>query len=326
MNLRIVRGLALLATAVMAAGASAQQPYPAPGKQIRFIVPFSAGGATDLIARAVGQKLTESTGAQVIVENRPGASGMIGADLVAKSPPDGYTLLMASTAEIVINPSVYPKMTYDPVKDLAPVTLAGITPLILVVSPGTQLGSVSDIVAQAKAKPDSISFASAGGGSVQHLAGELLKTLTSTQMVHIPYKGAAPALADLLGGQVSMFFSGMPPAMTHVKSGKLRALAVTTPKRSPAAPDVPTMAEAGIAGFDISNWFGVFAPAGTPEDILNKLNAEIVKALALPDVKERLAGQGAETVGNTRAEFATFIDREITKYAKLARESGAKAE
>ncbi len=325
MNLPMVRGIALLATALVAAGASAQ-PYPAPGKQIRFIVPFSAGGATDLIARAVGQKLTESTGAQVIVENRPGASGMIGADIVAKSAPDGYTLLMASTAEIAINPSVYPKMTYDPAKDLAPVTLAGITPLILVVNPGTQLRSVSDIVAQAKAKPDSISFASAGGGSVQHLSGELLKTLTSTQMVHIPYKGAAPALADLLGGQVSMFFSGMPPAMTHVKSGKLRALAVTTSKRSPAAPDVPTMAEAGIAGFDISNWFGVFAPAGTPEDILNKLNAEIVKALALPDVKERLAGAGAETVGNTRAEFATFIDKEMAKYAKLARESGAKAE
>jgi tripartite-type tricarboxylate transporter receptor subunit TctC len=161
---------------------------------------------------------------------------------------------------------------------------------------------------------------------VQHLSGELLKTLTSTQMVHIPYKGAAPALTDLLGGQVSMFFSGMPPAMTHVKSGKLRALAVTTPKRSPAAPDVPTMAEAGIPGFDISNWFGVFAPAGTPDDILNKLNAEIVKALALPDVKERLAGVGAETVGNSRAEFAAFIDQEIAKYAKLARESGAKAE
>lgn len=325
MNLKIVRAVGLFAAALVAATASAQ-PYPAPGKPIRFIVPFSAGGATDLIARAVGQKLTESTGAQVIVENRPGASGMIGADIVAKAPPDGYTLLMASTAEIAINPSVYPKMTYDPAKDLAPVTLAGITPLILVVNPGSSLNSVKDIVAQAKAKPNGISFASAGGGSVQHLSGELLKTLTSTQMVHVPYKGAAPALADLLGGQVSMFFSGMPPAMTHVKSGKLRALAVTTPKRSPAAPDVPTMAEAGIPGFDISNWFGVFAPAGTPEDILNKLNAEIVKALALPDVKERLAGVGAETVGNSRAEFAAFIDKEIAKYAKLARESGAKVE
>ena len=323
MNLRSVRRIAVLATALVAGTASAQ-PYPS--KPIRFIVPFSAGGATDLITRTVAQKLAESTGAQVVVENRTGASGMIGADIVAKAPPDGYTLLMASTAEIAINPSLYAKMTYDPAKDLAPITLAGVTPLILVVNPGSSLDSVKDIVAQAKAKPNGISFASAGGGSVQHLSGELLKTLTSTQMVHIPYKGAAPALVDLLGGQVSMFFSGMPPAMTHVKSGKLRALAVTTPKRSPAAPDVPTMAEAGIPGFDISNWFGVFAPAGTPDDILNKLNAEIVKALALPDVKERLAGVGAETVGNTRAEFAAFIGKEIAKYSKLIRESGAKVE
>jgi len=289
-------------------------------------MPFAAGGATDLIARAVGQKLTESTGQQVVIDNRPGASGMIGADLVAKSAPDGYTLRMASTAEIAINPSLYPKMTYDPAKDLAPVTLAGITPLILVVSPGSTINSVKDLIGQAKAKPGSVSYASAGNGSVQHLSGELLKTLTATDMVHVPYKGAAPALTDLLGGQVSMFFSGMPPAMPHIKSAKLRGLAVTTPKRSPAAPDVPTMAEAGIPGFDISNWFGVFAPAGTPEDVLNKLNGEIVKALAQSDVKERLASQGAETVGNSRAQFAAFIEAEMAKYAKLIKESGAKAD
>jgi tripartite-type tricarboxylate transporter receptor subunit TctC len=321
MNLRIARFIALAAS-ILGIGVAFAQPYPA--KPIKFVVPFAPGGATDLIARAVGQKLTESMGQQVIVENRTGASGMIGADVVAKSPPDGYTLLMASTAEIAINPSLYAQMSYDAAKDFAPITLAGITPLILVVHPGSPAHSVKDLVAQARSNPGSVSFASAGNGSVQHLSGELLKTITGTQMIHVPYKGAAPALVDVLGGQVTMFFSGMPPAMPHVKSGKLRAIAVTTPKRSPAAPDVPTMAEAGIAGFDISNWFGVFAPAGTPDEILNRLNAEIVKALALPDVKERLASQGAETVGSTRAEFKAFVAAETAKYAKLVKESGAK--
>jgi tripartite-type tricarboxylate transporter receptor subunit TctC len=323
MRMRAVQFLTLLLTLALAGGALAQG-WPA--RPMRIIVPFAAGGATDLIARVVAQKLTDSLGQSVVVENRTGASGMIGADAVAKAAPDGYTLLMASTAEIAINPSLYSKMAYDPAKDLAPITLAGITPLILVVNPASSLGSVRDIVAQAKAKPGSLSYASAGNGSVQHLSGELLKMLTTTDMVHVPYKGAAPALTDVLGSQVSMFFSGMPPAMPHVKSGKLRALAVTTTKRSPAAPDVPTMAEAGIAGFDISNWFGMFAPTGTPEDVLNRLNTEIVKALALPDVKERLAAQGAEVVGDSRMEFAAFIKAEQAKYAELIKVSHAKAE
>ena len=318
-----LRRLALAAFACLSLvhGVAAAQPYPS--RPIRIVVPFAAGGATDLIARVTGQKLTESLGQQVVVENRPGASGMIGADAVARAAPDGYTLLMASTAEIAINPSLYPTMSYDPAKDLAPVTLAGITPLILVVNPGTPLRSVADIVAEAK-KGAKLSFASAGNGSVQHLAGELLKQTMSIDVAHVPYKGAAPALTDLLGGQVSLFFSGMPPAMPHVKSGKLRALAVTTTRRSPAAPDVPTMAEAGVTGFDISNWFGVFAPAGTPAAVLDRLNAEFVKALALPDVKERLASQGAETVGNSRDEFAAFIKAEAAKYAQLIKVSGAK--
>src|SRR6185437_10057035 len=259
----------LAAIALFALTAVAARGDTFPSRPIRIVVPFAAGGATDLIARVVGQKLTESLGQAVVVENRPGASGMIGADLVAKAPPDGYTLLMASTAEIAINPSLYSKMSYDPQKDLAPITLAGVTPLILVVNPASPLHSVADIVKEAKAHPGTISFASAGNGSVQHLSGELVKVLTSTDMVHVPYKGAAPALTDVLSGQVTMFFSGMPPAMPHVKSGKLRALAVTTPKRSPAAPDVPTMAEAGVQGFDISNWFGLLAPAGTPPGILD---------------------------------------------------------
>jgi tripartite-type tricarboxylate transporter receptor subunit TctC len=316
----------LAAIALFALTAVAARGDTFPSRPIRIVVPFAAGGATDLIARVVGQKLTESMGQAVVVENRPGASGMIGADLVAKAPPDGYTLLMASTAEIAINPSLYSKMSYDPQKDLAPITLAGVTPLILVVNPASPLHSVADIVKEAKAHPGTISFASAGNGSVQHLSGELVKVLTSTDMVHVPYKGAAPALTDVLSGQVTMFFSGMPPAMPHVKSGKLRALAVTTPKRSPAAPDVPTMAEAGVQGFDISNWFGLLAPAGTPPGILDKLHDEAVKALMQPTVKERLAEQGAEVVADSREHFGAFIKAEADKYAKLIKVSGAKAD
>ena len=316
----------LAAIALFALTAVAARGDTFPSRPIRIVVPFAAGGATDLIARVVGQKLTESLGQAVVVENRPGASGMIGADLVAKAPPDGYTLLMASTAEIAINPSLYSKMSYDPQKDLAPITLAGVTPLILVVNPASPLHSVADIVKEAKAHPGTISFASAGNGSVQHLSGELVKVLTSTDMVHVPYKGAAPALTDVLSGQVTMFFSGMPPAMPHVKSGKLRALAVTTPKRSPAAPDVPTMAEAGVQGFDISNWFGLLAPAGTPPGILDKLHDEAVKALMQPAVKERLAEQGAEVVADSREHFGAFIKAEADKYAKLIKVSGAKAD
>ena len=316
----------LAAIALFALTAVAARGDTFPSRPIRIVVPFAAGGATDLIARVVGQKLTESLGQAVVVENRPGASGMIGADLVAMAPPDGYTLLMASTAEIAINPSLYSKMSYDPQKDLAPITLAGVTPLILVVNPASPLHSVADIVKKAKAHPGTISFASAGNGSVQHLSGELVKVLTSTDMVHVPYKGAAPALTDVLSGQVTMFFSGMPPAMPHVKSGKLRALAVTTPKRSPAAPDVPTMAEAGVQGFDISNWFGLLAPAGTPPGILDKLHDEAVKALMQPTVKERLAEQGAEVVADSREHFGAFIKAEADKYAKLIKVSGAKAD
>ena len=316
----------LAAIALFALTAVAARGDTFPSRPIRIVVPFAAGGATDLIARVVGQKLTESMGQAVVVENRPGASGMIGADLVAKAPPDGYTLLMASTAEIAINPSLYSKMSYDPQRDLAPITLAGVTPLILVVNPASPLHSVADIVKEAKAHPGTISFASAGNGSVQHLSGELVKVLTSTDMVHVPYKGAAPALTDVLSGQVTMFFSGMPPAMPHVKSGKLRALAVTTPKRSPAAPDVPTMAEAGVQGFDISNWFGLLAPAGTPPGILDKLHDEAVKALMQPTVKERLAEQGAEVVADSREHFGAFIKAEADKYAKLIKVSGAKAD
>lgn len=300
------------------------QGYPV--KSIRVVVPFAPGGATDITARLAAQKITEAWAQAMVIDNRPGASGMIGADIVAKAPPDGYTVLLGSTAELAINQHLYSKMTYSTEKDLSPVTLAAITPLILVIHPSVPAESVTELIRLAKARPGQLTFASAGNGSVQHLSGELLKTSAQVDIIHIPYKGAGPAISDLLGGQVSMFFSGMPPAIPHVKGGKLRALAVTTRTRSPAATEVPTMQEAGVPGFDISNWFAYFVPAGTPKEIVAKLSAELARVLKLPDVKEKLASQGAETVGNSPEQLGQFVRAESVKYARLIKQSGAKAE
>ena len=312
--------LLVLSAALAAFSAAAQYP----GKPVRIVVPFSAGGTTDILARAVGQKLTAAWSQPIVIDNRPGASGMIGAEMVAKAPPDGYTVLMASVAEVAINQSLYTRMTYDPLKDLAPVTLAGFTPLILVVHPSVQARSVKELIGLAKAKPGRFTFASPGNGSVQHLSGELLKTVARVDITHVPYKGGAPAVTDLVGGQISMFFAGMPIVMPHVKAGRLRALAVTVTRRSPAAPDVPTMEEAGVPGFDISNWFGVYVPAATPKAVIAKLNSELSRVLNLADVKERLAEQGLETVGNSVEQFDAFFRAEILKYDKIIRESGAR--
>jgi len=297
-----------------------------PSKAVRVIVPYAAGGGTDLTARVVGARVSEAVGQQVIVDNRPGGAGMIGAELVAKAAPDGYTVLLATPAEMAINQHLFAKMPYQPEKDFAPVTLAVSTPLILVVHPAMPVKTVKDLIALARAQPGRINSASAGTGGVQHMALELLKMTAKVDIVHVPYKGAGPAIPDLIGGHVDMFFSGMPPAVTQVKAGKLRALAVTTAKRSPATPDVPTMAEAGIAGFDINNWFAYFVPAGTPPDVVARINAEINKALRMQDVKDRLAPQGAETIGTAPEELARYVRAESDKYATLIRVSGAKAD
>jgi tripartite-type tricarboxylate transporter receptor subunit TctC len=260
----------------------------------------------------------------VLVENRTGAGGVIGADVVAKAPPDGYTLLLATPAETVILPHLQ-KMPYNADKDLAPVSLAVVTPLILLVHPSLPAKTVKDFIAIAKARPGQLTYASAGSGGVQHLAGELLKITVKVDLVHVPYKGAGPVIPDLIGGHVASFFSGMPPAMPHITSGKLRPLAVTTTKRSPAAPEVPTMAEAGVPGFDISNWFAYFVPTGTPAAVVERLTGEINRALKAPDVLERLASVGGEAVGTTPEELGRFARAESEKYARLIKLSGARA-
>ncbi len=319
-----MRRLSRLLAALLVAGAAATaQAQTYPSKPIRMIVPFPPGGTTDILARAIGAELTKAWGQPVVIENRPGAGGNIGSEAVAKSPGDGYTLLMGTVGTHGINPSLYKKMPYDAVKDFAPVTLVALVPNILVVHPSVPAKSVAELIALAKKQPGKLTYASSGNGTSIHLSGALFESLTGVQMVHVPYKGSAPAVTDLLGGQVNMMFDNMPSALPHVKAGKLRPLGVTSAKRSPAVPDVPTIAEAGVKGYEASSWFGVLAPAGTPKDIVAKLNAEIAKSLGTPEMKEKLSSQGAEPVGNTPEQFGAFIRAEIDKWAKVVKASGA---
>jgi len=318
--------LSLAATLAILAPHAARAADAYPAKPVRFVVAFPPGGGTDIIARSIAQKLAERIAQQVVVDNRPGAGGNIGTDIVAKSAPDGYTMLMGSAGPLAINASLFGKMPFDPIKDLAPVTLAASTPNVLVVHPSLKAATVEELIALAKARPGEINFASSGHGTPAHLAGELFDSMAGVKMVHVPYKGAAPALADLLGGQVQLMFSTMPPALPHVKDGKLRALAVTSAKRSPAAPDLPTLDEIALPGFEANTWHGVVVPAGTPRAIIARLNREIVAILHLPDVVERFSSQGAEALGSTPEEFAAYIRSETLKWAKVVRDSGAKAE
>src|SRR3989475_2324281 len=311
----------LVVSAALAAFSAAAQ-YP--GKPVRIVVPFSAGGTTDILARAVGQKLTEAWSQPIVIDNRPGASGMIGAEMVAKAAPDGYTVLMASVAEVAINQSLYARMAYDPLKDLAPVTLAGFTPLILVVHPSVQARSVKELIGLAKANPGRLPLASPGNGSVQHLSGELMKTVARVDITPVPYKGGAPAVTDLVGGQISMFFAGMPIVMPHVKAGGIRAPGGEVAKGSPAAPGVPAKEESRRAGVETDRRVGVYVPAATPKAVMAKLNSEMSRVLNLAEVKERLAEQGLETVGNSVEQFDAFFRAEILKYDKIIRESGAR--
>jgi tripartite-type tricarboxylate transporter receptor subunit TctC len=296
-----------------------------PSKPIRIIVPASPGGAADILARTIAQKLSDSWGQQVLVDNRTGAAGIIGAEAAARAPNDGYTIMMGFAGVIAVNPSLYKILPYDSVKDFAPVALVAMSPLMLVVHPAVPAYSVNELIALAKAKPGLLNFASTGSGSTQHLSAELFKSMADISMTHIPYKGSSLAYPDLLAGNVSLMFENMLSMLPNAKSGKVRALAVTSAKRSAAMPEVPTVAES-VPGYSAVGWYGVLAPAGTDATIVNKLSAEINRILKLPEVSERLSSLGAEPTGSTPDEFATHIRIEIAKWGKVVRDSGARIE
>ena len=310
--------------AVALAGASAfasAQAYPT--KPIRMVVPYPAGGGGDLLARPLAQSLTETLGQQVIVENRGGAGGNLGMEFVAKSPPDGYTLVLALTAQYAVNPSLYPKLSYDPVRDYAPVSLVVRNPYVISVHPSLPVRSVKELIALAKARAGQLAFSSAGNGSGAHLCGEMMKTMAGINVVHVPYKGAAPAMTDLIAGHVQFSFLAWRSSGPQVKSGRLRALAVSTANRTPALPDLPAIAET-LPGYDLPVWYGVAAPAGTPREIIAKLNTEILRVLATSDFRQRMEADAAEPIGGTPEQFGDYIKSEIVKYAKVVKESGAK--
>jgi tripartite-type tricarboxylate transporter receptor subunit TctC len=324
------RGGLLAAAGVMMAVAmpglsQAQVPAAYPVKQVRMLVGFAPGGFTDVMARAIAGKLSETWGQQVVVDNRPGASTTIATDIVAKAPADGYTLLMM-TDNFVTNPSLLSKLPYDSERDFAPVTLAAIAPFLLVVHPSLPVKSVKELVALARKRPGELSYGSGGIGSPGHLSGELFGTLAGVSMVHVAYKGAAPALIDAMSGQIQVYFGNLPVTLPHAASGKLRSLAVTSPRRTPAVPEIPTVAEAGVPGFELSPWYGVMTRAGVPEPILDRIEADTVRALRDPEMRARILKMGGEPAGTARTEFAAFLKSESVKWGRLVKASGAKAE
>jgi tripartite-type tricarboxylate transporter receptor subunit TctC len=322
--MRFMQRLMLGAAIALWAACACAQPYPS--KPIRLVVPFPPAGTTDILARDVAKQLTTVLGQSVVVDNRPGAAGNIGSDIVAKSAPDGYTLLMCTVSSHAINPSLYSNLPYDHIKDFAPVALVARVPNVLEVNPGVPVYTVADLIKLAKEKPGQLNFASSGSGTSIHLSGELFKTMAGVDMVHVPYKGSAPALADLVGGQVQLMFDNLPSSLAQIKAGKLRAIAVTSAQRSPVLPNIPTIAESGLPGFEATSWFGVLAPAGTPPAIINRLNAEIDKWLQSQEGKDELLTQGALPAGGTPEQFAAYIKSETEKWAKVVKLAGAKVD
>jgi tripartite-type tricarboxylate transporter receptor subunit TctC len=319
MILRITASCLLAASLAAGAAPSAAQPYPA--KPIRIVVPFPAGGNADIFARAFAQKLGDVWKQTPVVDNRAGAAGIIGTQFVAKSPADGYTLLFGTTGTHTTNPAVYAKLPYDPVKDFAPVSNFADSPFLLVVHPSVPANTLKGLVTLAKSRPGQLDYASFGTGSSAHLAGEMLRTMAGINIVHVAYKGGPPAVTDLVGGHISLMFNSLPAVLPLVKTDRLRALAVASAKRAPTLPELQTFAEAGLAGFEAGSWYGVLAPAGTPRETITRLHAETVRILALPDIKQKLATEGAEAIGNSPDEFAAQIQRDMVRWAKVAREA-----
>jgi tripartite-type tricarboxylate transporter receptor subunit TctC len=324
---RILIHVVAAAVALAAAPCIAQTPASSwPNKPIRYIVNFAPGGTTDILARTIGERLGAALGQPIVVENKPGQGGSIGAAELARAAPDGYTIGAGTISSHAINATLYDKLSYDPLTSFAPITLYATQPNVLLVHPSVPAKNVRELIALLKASPNKYSFGSAGNGTSQHLSGELFKGMAGVDMQHIPYKGSPPALQDVMGGSVTMTFDNITTAWTLAKGGKLRALGVTTAKRSPAAPDVPTIAEAGVVGYEIGSWQGVFAPAGTPAAIVKRLNTEIVKIINLPDVQEKLLALGAEPVGNSSEEFTAFVKTEVVKWGDVVKKSGAKVD
>lgn len=315
--LALALGFAPLVTVVHAAEGYPQRP-------IRFVVPFAPGGSTDTLARSIGIKLSETMGEQIVVDNRAGGNGNIGMQIVAEAPPDGYTIVLGYIANLAIGPHLYAKLPFDPVKSFAPITLLAESPNILVAHPSLPVKNMKELIAYAKAHPGKLNFGSASVASVGHLTGVMLNQMAGIDMQHVPYKGSGQAVVDVVGGQIQLMFSGMSSVMPHVKAGRLKALVVTGAKRSPAVPDVPTIAESGFPGFSATAWYGVLAPAKTPKPIVKRLHDEIVKSLAQPDVKQRLESVGFELIGGTPDQLAEHIKTEIKKWEKVVKASGAK--
>ena len=317
----LIVGLASIGLSMPAASAA---DYPT--KPIRIVVPFPPGGTTDILARAVAQKLSETWNQQVIVDNRPGAGGNIGAEIVAKAPPDGYTLVTGSIGTHAVNVSLFSKLGYDPIRDFAPVSLIMEAEGLLVLHPSVPVRTVKELIALAKARPGQLSYASAGNGTAAHLSGELFKSMAKVDMVHVPYKGNVPAITDLIAGQTSLLFATMPTVLPQVQAGRLKALAVTSSSRSPAAPELPTIAEAALPGYSVTNWIGIFAPAGTPRDVVMKLNVETIRVMQAPDIHKRLVNEGAKFTPMSPDEFGTFVKAEMTKWARVVKEAGIRAD
>jgi tripartite-type tricarboxylate transporter receptor subunit TctC len=321
--LRLIKHLAAAVAALIAVAATAQD-YPS--RPLRFIVPFTAGGGGDLIIREVAQRLTARLGQTVVVDNRAGAGGSLGTEIVAHAAPDGLTLLMANVAPMAINVSVYKKLNYDPVRDFAPITLLASFPNILVLHPSVPATTLPQLIALARAKPGELTYASAGAGSTTHLAAEFFKSRAKVDLIHVPYKGGGAALIDLVAGQVTLYFSSLPAALPLVRSNRLRALGVTGLARSIAAPEVPTIAESGFPGFEAVTWIGAVAPAGTPRAIVSRLNSELVEIMQAPDMREKMIAQGAEPMTNTPEQFAAYVKSEIEKWAGVVKQAGIAAQ